>query len=290
MTLLRLLARWPLRWLQAMGQLLGGLADVIPNEHRRITRLNLAQAFPHLSPSARAQLARESLQELSKTLLETGLLWTAPKEQLRPLIRHVSGESRVDEALAQGKGLMILLPHTGAWEILPIYLLEKAEMTALYRPPKDRALEPFIIASRQRHGMRIVPTNLQGVKALRKAFKQGQASVILPDQDPGKNGGVFAPFFGREAMTMTLAAKLCRADRTPALLACAIRLPKGGGYHLHFLPVDPAFYSSDERESAQALNRGIEQVIALAPAQYNWAYKRYKSKQAGQADLYQHQP
>ena len=132
----------------------------------------------------------------------------------------------------------------------------------------------------------MVPTNLKGVSALRRALARNEAIGILPDQDPGKSGGIHAPFFGRSARTMLLFSRLAARSGAPALFVIAERLPAARGYRMHFIPASSDVTSSDDLTAASALNRDIERCVRINPAQYQWSYKRFKGQPAGQADPY----
>lgn len=284
--LLRALAVLPLRANHAAGATLGWLFWTVPNEHRQVALINLSIAFPELAQKQRTHLARKFFIEFGKTVTETAALWLWPPEKLLATVTEVKGLDCLEQALQRGQGVMVLTPHQGAWELFGPYLTSKAPMTALYRPPQIGALETFIRKVRERSGATLVPTNASGVKALRTALAQGQVTVILPDQVAGKSAGVHAELFGRPAQTMTLASRLAHTTGASVLWGVAERLDKGQGYRIHFLPAAAGLATRDEKQAARAVNAGVEQCIALAPAQYMWAYKRYKYQPIGEVDPY----
>ncbi|MDD5393198.1 MAG: lysophospholipid acyltransferase family protein [Thiothrix sp.] len=284
--LMHILSTLPLQINHALGAALGLLSWYLPNKLRSVTLQNLQIAYPQLSEAERLLLAKQSLIELGKTTTEIAPLWLWQPTTLLKKIVEVRGLALFEQAQQHGKGVMILTPHLGAWELFSPYLASKSAMTALYRPPRLSSLEAFTVRARERTGATLVPTNARGVKALRKAFAENQVSVILPDQDPGKSSGVYADFFGHPAKTMTLASRLAQTAQAAVLWGIAERLPKGRGYRIHFLPVNPEFTSPDELLAARALNEGVEQCIAIAPAQYMWSYKRYKNTPPGQSNPY----
>jgi KDO2-lipid IV(A) lauroyltransferase len=276
----------PLRINHALGTVFGWVSWWLPNKLRTITLQNLNIAYPQLNPAERTRLAKQSLIELGKTTTELAPLWLWQPARLLKKVADVRGLPLLEQAQQQGKGVMVLTPHFGAWELFSPYLASKSAMTALYRPPRLSSLEAFSLRARERTGATLVPTNARGVKTLRKAFAENQVSVILPDQDPGKSSGVYADFFGFPTKTMTLASRLAQTAQAAVLWGVAERLPKGRGYRIHFLPVNPAFTAPDELLAARALNEGVEQCIAIAPAQYMWSYKRYKSPPPGTPSPY----
>jgi KDO2-lipid IV(A) lauroyltransferase len=147
-------------------------------------------------------------------------------------------------------------------------------VTAMYSPPKIRALEPVMRIGRSRESaMKCVPADLRGVRALLKSLRRGEAIAMLPDQVPGIGEGQWVEFFGRPAYTMTLVGRLSEQTGAPALLCYAERLSRGRGYRF---VVEPLLAPRPPESPARALNRSLEQVIRRRPEQYLWSYNRYK--------------
>jgi KDO2-lipid IV(A) lauroyltransferase len=284
--LLRFFAWWPLRVNHAMGTAIGYLLWWLPNSPKRISAINLKIAFPDVSETEHRALLKQSLIELGKTTTELGPLWLWSNQKVLDLIQEVEGEELVQAAFDKGKGVIVLSPHIGAWEAMGFYWSSKYPITSLYRPPNLPSIETFMREVRERGSAKLVPTDLSGVKALRKALNQNEMVGILPDQDPGKSGGVYAPFFGHPARTMVLVSRLAAKAQCDVLFTFAERLPKGRGYRLNILPAEAAVADRDEQTAAEALNRGVEVCARRVPAQYQWNYKRYKHPPEGVVDVY----
>lgn len=278
--LLRLLARVPLPVLHALGGGLGWLAAWIPNRARHVSAVNLSLCFPELPPAERRRLLRRSLQETARGLLELGPLWYRPPEAVCALVRETVDEHLFDQALARGRGILWLGPHLGSWELTPVYCMQRIPLHALYRPPRQGVLEPLLIAARERCGAHLVPATGAGVRQLLRALQAGEAVGILPDQQP-PGQGVFAPFFGVPAKTMTLLPRLAGRTDAAVLSAFAERLPRGRGYRLHFQAVDEAVASDDPLQAGQALNRAVENAVRVCPQQYLWSYRRFSRRPDG---------
>ncbi|MBB3141288.1 KDO2-lipid IV(A) lauroyltransferase [Halomonas organivorans] len=270
----RTLANWRPAALWRLSRLVGPLVQVGSRRERRVTRINLAQAYPDYSETVRRRLARRSLIHSSATMLELGMAWMGDPEKVEASILEVHGRELLDEARAEGRGVIVLAPHFGNWEVLNFWLSGHFPFTAMYEPPKLLDLDPIIRKGRERRGAELVPTNPRGVAALLKALKRGETVGILPDQTPGWGSGVFAPFFGRPAYTATLLPKLVARTEARVVTGVARRLP-GQGFALHFLAADERVYSADEAVSAAGVNACVEAAIALDPVQYQWEYKRY---------------
>ncbi|SEL83012.1 lysophospholipid acyltransferase family protein [Halomonas daqiaonensis] len=271
----RSLAGRRLSTLWRLARLIGPLVERLSRRERQVTRANLAEVYPSRSPAERSQLSRQSLTHSTATMLELGFAWMGEPGRVETSILEVHGRELLDEARAEGRGVIVLAPHFGNWEVLNFWLSGHFPFTAMYEPPKLAQLDPIIRKGRERRGASLVPTNPRGVAALLKALKRTEAVGILPDQVPSWGSGVFAPFYGRLAYTATLLPKLVARTEARVVTGVALRLP-GRGFAIHFLAADTRVYVADEVTSASGVNACVEAAIALDPAQYQWEYKRYR--------------
>ena len=283
---IHILALLPFRISYVLGTILGYLAYLIPNSLHKPTRINIDLCFPELTEHQRARLIKQSFIELGRVAMETGALMLWNKHRTLNLVKKVSGEELVQQAFDEGKGIIIAAPHLGAWEMVGLYCSSKNPMTSLYRPLRMEKLNPFVRKARQRMGAALVPTDASGVRALYKAVAQNQMIGILPDQDPGDEGGVFAPFFGVPANTMTLLPRLAQKTDAAIIFCYAERLRYGQGFHMHFVSAPVTSHSDDFQEAASAINQGVENCVRQSPAQYQWSYKRFKTRPPGEAGFY----
>ncbi|HEU4775571.1 MAG TPA: lysophospholipid acyltransferase family protein [Telluria sp.] len=265
--LFRLLSKLPLRALHGLGAALGWLVYLASPSYRRRLRDNLTQAGfgQHLSAA---------VAESGKAIVELPFIWCAPPEKVAA---HATDENwdYVQSVLDSGQGIVFLTPHLGCFEITAQQIALRTPLTVMYRPPKKAALKPLIEGARARHNLHLAPANLSGVRILAKCLKRGEPVGVLPDQVPQEGEGVWAPYFGRTAYTMTLPAKLAQLGKAAIILVYAERRPKGAGFIVRFVPFDGAL-SGSAAEQAATINRAMEQLIARCPAQYFWSYNRYK--------------
>ncbi|MCU0927757.1 MAG: lysophospholipid acyltransferase family protein [Burkholderiaceae bacterium] len=280
LTLVRWLSNWPLPWLHAIGGVLGWLTYLASPTYRRRLRENA-----ELAGLGRAQI-RAAVAEAGRFVAEVPWLWLGRHAQ--PISRHVNwdGDALIDEALAAGRGLVLLTPHLGSFEVCAQAYAERwggaRPMTALYRPAKQAWLRTFEEQARSRPGLATAPTTLAGVRQLLRALKRGETVGLLPDQVPPQGQGAWAPFFGRPAYTMTLATRLVQLGGAPWLVMWAERLPRGAGWKLVVrAPQQPLPTAAESDEALQAacarvLNAEMERVIRQCPTQYLWGYNRYK--------------
>jgi KDO2-lipid IV(A) lauroyltransferase len=282
--LLRLLAILPLGLARGVGSVLGRLAWLLNVREAQVARINLALCLPEETPQVREYLARRSVIETAKTALEMAGIWLRPYSRLQQQIIAVPGKELLGSAIASGKGLIVMTPHLGNWEVAGLYLSEQVPVTTLYQPPKIEALDALVKDARGKLGARLVPTDKSGVKALIAALRRGEVLGILPDQEPDPASGVFAPFFGIPALTMTLVSRMIARTGCKALM-CYVSRAKDG-FELVYVEPEKDIYSDDEAESVAALNRCVEHCIRQAPEQYQWGYKRFKNRPEGEKKLY----
>jgi Kdo2-lipid IVA lauroyltransferase/acyltransferase len=279
--LLPWLARRPLRHLHAVGALLGWVTYLGSPSYRRRLKANADLA------GVSAARRRASVAEAGKLLMELPRLWLRPVDQPINDPVHWLGAELVDQALARGKGLVLLTPHMGSFEVAAQAYAERfghvQPISVLYRPARQPWLRELEATARARPALATAPATLAGVRQLMRALKQGQTLGMLPDQVPPEGMGVWASFYGQPAYTMTLAAKLAQQTGASVLLIWAERLPRGAGYAVGLQPLaeplpDKAGLSEEAwaLAAATAINRSMEVVIAKRPEQYLWGYHRYK--------------
>lgn len=253
----------------------------------QVFQINLAHCFPQLNDAARAELLQRSVIETVKSFAELGALWLWQPQRALNLIKQVDGEKWLIQARREGKKVILLTPHFGAWELTGLYAATHYPLTALYRPPKILDLNNFILNARQRNGGHYVPTDRSGIRELLTALQRNEVVGILPDQVPhDKNQQIFAPFCGVMAETMTLVARLAQKTQAVVIFTYAERLPNGQGFHLHFFPAPEGIDSTDLHVATQALNQGVESCAHRCVEQYQWGYKRFKTRPAGEIAFY----
>lgn len=277
------LGRLSLPAAQRIGRWLGRLAWLSRGAMRQTVESNLALCLPEKSPAEREAIARQSLIETGKGLIETALVWRWNQTEIEAAIQETQGFNAVEQALTAGRGAILLAPHLGNWELGGLVTGSQVPTTAMYRPPREPAMERLLLEVRARFGSSMAPASIGGVRKALRALKRGELVAILPDQAPRHGEGVMAPFFGQPALTMTLIRTLTRRTGAPVFIGWAERLPDAGGFLAHYEPVSEPIDHEDPVEAAAALNREIERVVRQCPAQYQWSYRRFQRQASGRA-------
>lgn len=279
----RLTARLPLSTLHRLGNGVGWITARWPNRQRRNALINIGLCLPQLTRSEQLRLRDRNLKEFGKTYFEIGYLWLRPLEHVLGLVREARGVELLRRE--PGKGLIVLSPHIGAWELAGLFLAARGPTAIFYKPQKY--LDDLILSARRRSGAQLAPITAKGIRVLVQALERGDYVGILPDQEPkADKGAVFAPLFGVPAFTMLLVNRLARRTGARVVFLFAERLGLGAGFRIHCLPAPEGIDSADDRVAAAALNRGIEQCVAVCPEQYVWPYKRFRRRPEGAPSVY----
>jgi KDO2-lipid IV(A) lauroyltransferase len=281
LSLFRWLSRRPLWFAHAMGAFLGWITYWASPSYRRRFDENAAQAG-----ISRAD-ARPAIAAAGRMVAEMPSLW------LRPPGAPVAGEIRwvgrelIDAAMEARRGIVFLTPHMGSFEVTAQAVAQEyhaahGPITVLYRPARQEILRQVMDGSRARPGLETAPATLAGVRQMIRALRRGEGVGLLPDQVPPEGMGVWAPFFGKPAYTMTLAARLVQQTGATLLLIWGERLPRGAGFAIHVSRLDEPLPdgAAAQAESAAIINRAMERLIRACPQQYLWGYNRYKRPRA----------
>ena len=270
--------RLPLPLLHGLGRALGRLLFHTMPKAKQLAAENIKQS--QLSPTAIKEAVQQNFINLGELILETPYIWQTNNKKTKEIIQSTSGWDEVEAAIAAKKGIVFLTPHMGCYEVGFHYCALYFPVSVLYRPPKKKWLQPFVIQGRERSNLRLAEANATGVRILVKALKKGEAIGILPDQVPNAGDGEWADFFGNPAYTMTLASKLAEKTGATIIMLYGERLAKGEGYVLHCTKVESI-------NTAALLNKAVEKQIKQRPEQYNWHYHRYKVRRKAKEKLQQ---
>ena len=265
----RFFSHWPLWALHLLGHAAGWLAWLLSPTYRRRFVDNARQAHLGLVRVAPA------IGHAGAMSAELPRLWFG-----RPASVEWADDRAAVQAYAGGQGVLFLTPHLGCFEITAQALAarfsaEHGPLTVLYRPARRADLGEVMASARNRPGLEAVPTNLAGVRHMIKALRAGRAVGLLPDQVPPEGMGQWAPFFGKPAYTMTLAARLALQTGARVVVIWGERLPWGRGYRLHTRSLGHDL-SPDLEVAVVQINQAMERVISQQPGQYLWGYARYK--------------
>ena len=260
-----------------MAMIMGVYLIYIPNQSARVTRKNIALAYPNASVSQRSILVRNSLGELCGKCFDLITTWVKPVDYSHRQVSQVSGFHEF-QSQTQEQPTLVLLPHIGNWELFGIWLSQSRPYTAMFRPLRVPEISELVRGARERGGNQLVPATTQGVKQILKCLKSQGTAIVLPDQAPKEGDGVFAPFFGHEVLTPVLPYRLAFA--TDAVVFIGAALKREHGYEI-VLKQMPAPMDHDQHSWLTLMNQEIESLVRDNSAQYQWEYRRFRNAPDG---------
>lgn len=248
-----------------------GRAVASTGVRRAVVSENLRIAFPEKSEPERAAIERGCYEHFGRIIVDTARFpeWTDAEIRERVVMEN---RAHLDEALAAGRGALIATGHIGCYDVgAPRISMEIAPVTSVYQGVRNPYIEEWIVRIRCQRGARVAKRGM-GFRKVYAALKRNECVAILADQDAGSSG-LFIPFFGRDASTLSGPAEF--ALRTGAALLTAFAPVEGERYTVRFEPVIP---HSDVETMMREYNRRLEAAIRRRPEQYFWLHKRWKTR------------
>lgn len=280
----RLVTLLPYRFLLNIGKLIGLVLHAIPLRRKKIAWRNIQLCFPELDLKAQRKLLRANFISMGIAIMEVGMAWWWPQSRLRELLQ-LEGFDRLTEK--SERGVILLGIHYTSLEIGAAAITTTVEVDGMYKAHKNPVYEYVQLKGRLNHsldGCKLYERN--DLRGSIKSLKQGRILWYLPDQDYGLNQGLFAPFFGVQAATITATAKLAAKTGATVIPVKFIRLPNAKGYKVSIEPELDNFPSGDDLADATRVNSLIESFVRLQPDQYLWAHRRFKNRPEGLQDIY----
>ncbi|WP_180163268.1 lysophospholipid acyltransferase family protein [Acinetobacter sp. YH12069] len=272
----KIIALLPLWLLQNLALMIAFILNLFNSSIKRITSINIQLAYPDLSETAQRQLVSQSIRSQCLTYIEFIKCWGMPPSYSLSLLKNIYGENILTEALANKKGVIVVVPHFGCWELLNAWLNLYTEPMIMYKPNKNKGINRYLLEAREKFNATLVPTDETGIRAIFKHLKQGGLTVILPDHLPKPSGGIYSNFFGQNTLSITLVSKLAAKIQCNVIGLSCIRQPKLRYFDVHCQTLADEISSKDLQCSVDTLNIAMQDIINQAPEQYIWSYKRFR--------------
>ncbi len=270
-----LMAQLPIRVQWWLGKIVGLLAWRLAGSRRHITEVNIKLCFPELSASEQAQLVRESFIANGIGLMELGLAWFRDPAGLTSMTT-VHGLEHFEQALAQGKGVLLLGGHYSTLDLGGSLVTEFINADVMQRDHNNPLMNAVMTRARERRYGKVL--GAKDLRGLFRSLKNNHAVWYAADQDYGRKDIVFAPFFNIPAGTITATSRIAERSGCAVVPFSHVRREGKPGYDIYFHPPLENFPSGDDVEDATAINKTVEREIRRAPAQYLWMHRRFKTR------------
>jgi KDO2-lipid IV(A) lauroyltransferase len=262
------------------GAALGWLAWYLAPRQRRLARKHLTIAFPEKSARERDRVGRASFANLGRAALETARV---DRLDIRAVVElDPRDEGLLRAAHAQGKGVLVVTGHIGAWELFARRLAVLGLPSGtVAKEAQDPRLTELLRDSRERSGIRLFwrGAPMSGRDMLRFLTGEGGLLGVLVDQDT-RVAGHFVPFFGRTAFTPRAAGDLAARLDAPMIFGCAHRVARGV-HRIVLRSVETQRTGDRERDSLEltaAATRCIEEEVRKRPDEWVWMHPRWRTQ------------
>ncbi len=273
----------PLTWQAWLGTQFGRLLFVLGHERRRVALTNLRLCLPQLGDAERLALAKRHFQVFGRSFLERGLLWWAPAERLRRLVR-IEGLEHFEAV--KGRPVILLVPHFVGLDIGGTRVMLEFDIVSIYANQKNLLFNAALLKGRSRFGGSTLLSRQEGTRKAIRAMREGKPFYYLPDMDYGERDTIFVPFFGVPAATITGLSRLARMCGAAVLPVITRMLPGGDGYLVSIGAPWQGFPGPSIEEDTRRMNAYIEAEVMAMPEQYFWLHKRFKTRPAGERSPY----
>lgn len=275
--LLRTIERLPYPHLVRTGRALGRLARRLPLNYIKVARCNIRLCLPELTEGAREALINRHFEALGVTMCESAMSWWSSDERIARLSR-IEGVEHLEQALAAGRGAIILTAHFTTLEIGARILNAGFPINVLYRPPKNQLLA--LVANRNRSAYRrgemTGTIERDDIRGMVRALRRNDCVWYAPDQSYRNKGAEMVPFFGIPAATNVATSRLAQLTGAAVLLYSHERLPDAKGYRVVVGPILEGYPSGSTQQDARRFNHFIEKEVRRIPEQYWWIHRRFK--------------
>ncbi|MFM7027021.1 MAG: lysophospholipid acyltransferase family protein [Limnohabitans sp.] len=279
---MRLVARWPLPVVRALGTALGAALWVLAPRRRHIALVNLRLCWPELDEAQRRRLAWKHFLAFGRAVMDRSWLWHADKARVAQRLQ-VEGDV---QALSEPGAVVVFAPHFVGLDAggVALTFVHDMPMASIYVPQSGQVMDEWVRQGRNRAGHNPLYERHQGVKAILAGLRQGQRLYLLPDMDFGPSDSVFVPFFGVSAATLPSLSRFARLGRARVVSVISRMTPQG--YRIEVSPVWTDFPSDDLMADTARMNALLEGYIRTMPEQYHWVHRRFKTRPEGQPGVY----
>ncbi|MBI5527749.1 MAG: lysophospholipid acyltransferase family protein [Deltaproteobacteria bacterium] len=275
-----LLALLPLGVARGVFRAFGRVASWLPIRENAIARRNIAAAFPDLDDRAREEIYRDCYRQIGASAGEAVKIAMSGRKTTGLVSWAPGARETVEAVLADGTGFVWITGHVGNWELMAMFVAEQGyPVNTIAKESYDPRFTELIRRHREARGVHCIWKGDPNIKEkIIGVFLGGGMLGFLMDQDT-KVPGVFADFFGREAFTPSMPAKIVAQAGIPVIAGFIHRQPDD----THVLSArrldctvpegaDPVLHLTT------VFNAAIESEIRAHPSEWVWMHARWKTR------------
>jgi Kdo2-lipid IVA lauroyltransferase/acyltransferase len=279
---MQFLAILPLRWVRALGWLLGTVLFYMIRSRRWVAETNLTLCFPEHSRQQIRALAHQNFVYFMQALLDRGWLWHG---SAAVTLRRLKITGAVEQ-LHNDEPVVLFVPHFVGLDAGNTAFTQQVprKLITIYTNQANKTIDAWILKRRARFGNIRLFGRAAGVKEIITALRSGEMLGILPDMGFGPEESIVVPFYGIPTYTVPSLHRFTRLGK--AKLVPVLNRMTSYGYEVQVLPAWGDFPSSNAQADTARMNSELEGYIASMPAQYFWVHKRFKDRPPGEKSVY----
>jgi KDO2-lipid IV(A) lauroyltransferase len=284
--IVHLIALLPRPFKRGLRFILGWVLFHVPTQMRHVAQRNIAACFPELDAQAQKAMLKENFALLGALFVEgLNMPWPS-KTNIFPAIGNIDGLEYVEQALARKQGVLLLFPHLIAIYLVGCLLIPRVSFpfSLMYNSPKNTVLKRFFDVNIKKYCKDVFTR--KDVRPMIQHLREGNLVWYAPDLEPGKKHSIFAPFFNIPAATYTTTARIAQLSNAVTIPIAFYRRENEDVYDVIFHPPLAHFPTGNEIEDATLLNKTVEDIVRVKPAQYLWIYKRFSRRPDGSKTFY----
>jgi KDO2-lipid IV(A) lauroyltransferase len=266
----------PLPMARRFGAGLAWIAYRAVGRYRRVARKNLALIYPDKPEVEREQMAQAVFRHFGRMAGEFLKMPRLDKADV-DRIAVVEGEENLRQALAMGKGVLLITGHFGNWEFMARWLSSQGyPINVVARDTRDPIATKLLTDTREGNGAQVLYRG-NSARAVLQCLKKNEIVALLPDQNAAD---VFVPFLGQRTGTVDGPAIIHLKMGAPLLFSWCIRLPDNR-FQITFEPPEVVLSTGDKTADVERtmtlINARLETQIRRNPTQWLWLHDRWKA-------------
>ncbi|SFC64177.1 LpxL/LpxP family Kdo(2)-lipid IV(A) lauroyl/palmitoleoyl acyltransferase [Pragia fontium] len=282
---LYLLVLLPYPWINSMGRGLGRFAMRFMKRRKKISKSNIQLCFPDMTEEEHTAWMLKNFEATGLAVFETGMAWFWPDWRIEKWCT-IKGINNLDVGKTEQRGVLVIGIHFLTLELGARIIGIHRPGVGVYRPHDNKLMDWLQTWGRLRSNKYML--DRRDIKGMIRSLKKGELIWYAPDHDYGPRNSVFAPFFAVEKAATTIGTTILVRAADPLLVPfIPMRNEDNSGYSLIVQPPLEGFPKKDEVAAAAFMNKAIEQQILIAPEQYMWLHRRFKTRPEGEPSLYQ---
>lgn len=282
--LLWLVVQLPYPVIYRLGNAMGHLAVRLMKRRAKIAYRNLELCFPEMSAAERHRMVVKNFESVGMGVMETGIAWFWPTKRINRWM-DASGLEHIRSVQDSGRGVLLIGIHFLTLEMGARMFGIHNPGIGVYRPNDNPVLDWLQTWGRMRSNKSMI--DRKDLKGMIRALKNGEIIWYAPDHDYGPRASVFVPLFAvKDAATTSGTWMLAKMSKACVVPFVPRRKPDGKGYELIILEPECNPPLDDAETTAAWMNTVVEKCIMMAPEQYMWLHRRFKTRPEGVPSRY----